>query len=237
MTNYVFVHGAWHGGWCWHRVIAGLRRASHRALAPDLAALGCDRTPPQSVTLALWAEQIATLVAAQPEPVVLVGHSLGGIVLSEVAERVPDRVRTLVYVTAFLLDDGRCVREEATLDGESLIGPAMQIAPDRRTASIRLDAVRDALYGQCSDSDVVLAQSLLVPEPLAPLATPVKVSASGFGRVPRVYIECAEDRAITLGAQRRMQGVLPCVRRETLPSDHSPFFSHPEALTRILTSL
>jgi len=237
MSHYILVHGAWHGGWCWHRVVAGLERASHQAIAPDLASLGRDRTPPGEVSLALWTDQIAALVALQPEPVVLVGHSRGGIVLSEVAERMPEKLRALVYVTAFLLEDGRSLREEAALDPESLVGPAMVIADDHETASVRDAAVRDAFYGQCSDEDVVLAKSLLVREPLAPLATPVHVSAARFGRVPRVYVECTADRAITLAAQRKMQAALPCAHRITLTSDHSPFFSHSEALTGILAGI
>ena len=71
MTTYVLVHGAWHGGWCWHRIVAGLEHASHRAIAPDLKSLGRDRTPPGEITLATWTDQIAALVQAQPEPVVL----------------------------------------------------------------------------------------------------------------------------------------------------------------------
>ncbi len=237
MANYIFVHGAWHGGWCWHRVVAGLERASHRTAAPDLASLGRDRTAARAVTLALWADQVAALVAAQPEPVILVGHSRGGIVLSEVAERVPEKLRSLVYVTAYLLEDGHSVRAQAALDPESLVGPAMVIADDHQTATVREAAVRDAFYGQCGDADVVLAKSLLVPEPLAPLSTPLRLSAGRFGRVPRVYVECTAARAITLAAQRRMQDALPCARRITLASDHSPFFSHTEELTRALAGI
>lgn len=237
MTTYVLVHGAWHGGWCWHRVAANLQRASHRAIAPDLKSLGRDRTPPGDITLDTWTEQIAALVQSQSEPVVLVGHSLGGIVLSEVAERIPEQVRTLVYVAAFLLESGRSLRDAGREDADSLVGPAMIVAQDRLSISIREDAVREVFYGQCSDADVVLAKSLLVPQPLAPLATPARLTDARFGSVPRVYIECTEDRAITHGAQRRMQHALPCRERITLESDHSPFLSHSERLAGLLAGM
>jgi len=237
MSDYVLIHGAWHGGWCWHRVLARLERAGHRVIAPDLASLGRDRTAPESVTLALWADQIAALLTEPTAPVILVGHSLGGAVLSEVAERVPERIRMLVYVTAYLLEDGRSVREEAALDPDSLIGRAMTIAPDRRTATVRASALREACYGQCTDEDVALASALLVPQALAPLATPVRVSPARFGRVPRTYVECTLDRVITPAAQRRMQAATPCARRFSLTSDHSPFFSHPAELTQLLADL
>jgi pimeloyl-ACP methyl ester carboxylesterase len=234
MATYVFVHGAWHGGWCWHRIAAHLQSTMHRVVTPDLISLGRDRTPPGSVTLAQWTEQITSLVTAEAEPVILVGHSGGGIVLSEVAQRVCERVRTLVYVTAFLLKSGQSLQQAATEDPESLVGPALEVAEDHLSVSIRDSAVRDAFYGQCSDADVLLARSLLVPEPLAPLATPIRTTAARYGRVPRIFVECTADRAITLGAQRRMQAAQPGTRCVTLDSDHSPFFSHSEALADLL---
>ena len=237
MATYVLVHGAWHGGWCWHRIVARLQRASHRVMAPDLLALGIDATPPGRVTLDRWAGQIATLIESAPEPVVLVGHSRGGIVLSAVAERIPERIRTLVYVTAFLLEDGISLREAAEQDSESLVPPAMMIAEDHLSATMRADAVRDSFYGRCSDDDVALAMSLLKPEPLAPLATPTRISAARFGGVPRMYVECSGDRAITHAAQRKMQAALPCRERITLDTDHSPFFSCPDELAGVLLGL
>jgi pimeloyl-ACP methyl ester carboxylesterase len=234
MTTYVLVHGAWHGGWCWHRIVAQLQRAGHRAIAPDLKSLGRDRTSPGEITLATWTDQIAALVQSLPEPVVLVGHSRAGIILSEVAERIPDRMRALVYVTAFLLENGRSLQDAVGEMPDSLVGGAMEMAEDHLSVSVREDAVHDGFYGQCSDADVILAKSLLVPEPLAPLATPLRISAARFGSVPRIYIECSEDRAITHAGQRRMQAALPCRTRITLASDHSPFFSHAEELTAAL---
>src|SRR5579863_1820463 len=127
MATYILVHGAWHGAWCWHRIVARLQQASHQAIAPDLLSLGRDFTPTRSVTLASWTEQIAALVQAAPEPVVLVGHSRGGIVLSEVAERVPERIRALVYVSAFLLENGSSVRDAAAEDGNALVVPGVMI--------------------------------------------------------------------------------------------------------------
>jgi len=237
MSTYVLVHGSGHGAWCWHRIVARLRRASHAVIAPDLLALGCDCTLPGTVTLARWADQIAAAVQSASEPVVLVGHSRGGIVISEVAERIPDRIRVLVYVTAFLLRDGQTLGESAAQISGSLVPPAIQVAPDGHSATLRSDVIRDAFYGQCSDDDFALAQLLLKPEPVAPLATPVHVTAARFGRVPRVYIECTADRAITHAAQRRMQEALPCRERITLESDHSPFFSRPEELAQALLRL
>lgn len=238
MATYILVHGAWHGAWCWHRIVARLQQASHHAIAPDLLSLGRDFTPTRSVTLASWTEQIVALVQAAPEPVVLVGHSRGGIVLSEVAERVPERIRALVYVSAFLLENGRSLRDAAAEDGNALVVPGVMIFDDEhQSVSMREESVREIFYGQCSEELVVLAQSLLRPEPLAPLATAVRTSPARFGSVPRIYVECTLDRAITHAAQRRMQTALPCRERVTLATDHSPFFSRAEELASVLLRL
>jgi pimeloyl-ACP methyl ester carboxylesterase len=237
MATYVLVHGAWHGGWCWHRIVARLQRASHRVMAPDLLSLGIDATPPELVTLRAWTDQIAALAESANEPIVLVGHSRGGIVLSEVAERIPEHIRVLAYVTAFLLEDGHSLVDCVAEQPDSLVTPAMIVADDHQTATLRDDAIREAFYGRCSDDDAALARSLLKPEPLAPLATPVRTTAARFGRVPRVYVECAADRAITHAAQRHMQSALPCRERVTLESDHSPFFCCPDELAAVLLRL
>ena len=94
--------------------------------------------------------------------------------------------------------------------------------------------IRDALFGQCSDADYEYALTRMRPEPLKPLVTPLRVTDQRFGRVPRTYIECSQDRTITLAAQRRMQAALPCDPVLTLAADHSPFFSQPAALAQIV---
>jgi pimeloyl-ACP methyl ester carboxylesterase len=237
MATYVLIHGAWHGGWCWHRIVARLERSGHRALAPDLAAMGRDRTPVGGITLAHWAAQISQLIEAEVDPVILVGHSRGGIVLSEVAERVPARIEALVYVSAFLLTNGQSLQNAADQDPQSLVGPGLIVADDQRSVLIRDDAACAAFYGECSDEDVALARALLVPEPLAPLLTPIQVTPANFGRLPRVYVECTRDRAITHQQQRRMQAALPCQQRVTLDTDHSPFLSRSDDLAATLLRL
>jgi pimeloyl-ACP methyl ester carboxylesterase len=148
----------------------------------------------------------------------------------------PERIRALVYVSAFLLEDGATLGEAAARDPDSLVLPSMRIAADGHSASILESAVRDVFYGLSSAEDVILGQSLLRPEPLGPISTPIRTTGGRFGRVPRMYIECAADRALTPAAQRRMQAALPCRRSSVLQADHSPFFSAPLELVNLLTN-
>ncbi len=106
MATYVLIHGAWHGAWCWDKVVSLLKMKGHRVEAPDLPGHGKDRTPIGEVSLEAYAEKICKVLDAELEPVILVGHSMGGIAISQAAEYLPDKIETLVYLTAFLLRDG-----------------------------------------------------------------------------------------------------------------------------------
>jgi pimeloyl-ACP methyl ester carboxylesterase len=237
MSTYVFVHGAWHGAWCWHKVVPKLTRTGHAVFAPDLASLGRDKTPIADVSLASWAENICRIVDDASEPVTLVGHSRGGIIISEVAERRPTKVAALVYLTAFLLRDGESLLQVAQSDADSLVLPNLVIASDETSMTVKEDVLKEAFYGECSEEDVTLARMLLAPEATAPAATPIHVTEAKFGTVPRIYIECLRDRAISLALQRRMHANLPCQKVVALDTDHSPFFSRPDALVEHLITL
>jgi pimeloyl-ACP methyl ester carboxylesterase len=234
MSTFLLVHGAWHGAWCWHKLMPRLERSGHLVVAPDLPAMGRDRTPVNRVSLATWRKHVCGIVDSLPGPVVLVGHSRGGIVISEVAEHRPERIQTLVYLCAFLPRDGESLFDLAGRDDTSLVPSNMVMSEDKSSSTMRAEVLRDAFYGECSDDDVALARLCLQPEPTLPLATPVKLSAENFGRVPRVYIECLRDRSIPVTLQRRMQEASPCQRVLALDTDHSPFLSKPDELAAML---
>ncbi len=238
MSTYVLIHGAWHGAWCWHKLVPRLEKLGHTVIAPDLPALGRDKTPVNRVSLALWRDFVCGIIDAQPEPVVLVGHSRGGIVISEAAEHRPEKIRALVYVTAFLIRDGECLFDLAQLPQHpSLVAPNMVMSEDKSSSTMREAALRDAFYGECGDDDVALARLTVQPEPTLPLATPVRISEPNFGRVPRIYIECLRDRAIAPSLQKQMYTALPCRQVLSLDTDHSPFFSRPDELAALLGQL
>lgn len=199
--------------------------------------MGADNGDPREITLARWGRFLADIVGAARDPVILVGHSRAGVVISETAELVPERISRLVYLSAYLLPAGRTMAAEARADAGSLIAPNMVPADSGVTCGLRAEVVREAFYGRCTDADAAWAMAQLRPEPLRPLVTSPRVTSAGFGRVPRAYIECTADRAVTLASQRRMQAALPCDPVFTLDTDHSPFISAPAALAEILGRL
>jgi pimeloyl-ACP methyl ester carboxylesterase len=235
--TYVLIHGAWHGSWCWDKIVPLLEMRGHKAVAPDLPGHGTDKSPVSEVSLQAYVDRVVKILDAQSEPVVLVGHSMGGIVISQAAEYRPEKVKTLAYLSAFLLRDGESLLQIAQEDEDALVLPNLVMADDQSSATVKDEALGEAFYGGCSVEDVARAKSLLVPQAAAPFATPVHTTTENFGRVPRIYIECRRDRAISPSAQKRMYTALPCQRVVSMDTSHSPFFSASEELLAHLTAI
>jgi pimeloyl-ACP methyl ester carboxylesterase len=233
MSTIDLVQGAWHGGWCWYRVAARLEAAGHTVFSPDMPGHGTDRTPIEDVTMDSIVAKIGGVLDAGKGKVILVGHSYGGAVITQTAERHAAKIVRLVYVAAFLPHNGQSTLEAAA-DDDSALNGRIAFAPDGKTATVASEFHREAFYAHCSDEDMALARFLLVPEAVAGFQTPMQTTPANFGRIPRDYVECTEDRAISIARQRKMHAAQPCRRVFTLETDHSPFFSAPDALTECL---
>jgi pimeloyl-ACP methyl ester carboxylesterase len=233
MANFVLVHGAWHGGWCWRKVVEALRAAGHVAEAPDLPALGGDTTPVAEVDLQSNVGRVCDVIDALSGDVILVGHSLGGLTISQVAEQCPDRLAALVYLAAFMpvagapeTDDRRITTPETRA--------AIALSEDASTLDFDISKARDVFYADCSDEDVAFACAQLRPQPATILSAAVQISEGNYGRVPRDYIVCLRDRALLPAGQQRLHEQAGCRSVYEMDTDHSPFFSAPEELTRVL---
>jgi pimeloyl-ACP methyl ester carboxylesterase len=235
--NFVLVHGSWHGGWCWNKVTPLLERLGHHVETPDLPGRGVDQTPASALTLKDYVDRVGAVVTAQSSPVVLVGHSMGGIVITQLAEEMPDRVQALVYLAAFLPKNGQTLIELAQQDTESQLGPNLVIREDQGDHVVCQEAVREIFYHDCSDDDSARAIARLVPESLAPVMTPVRTTDRHFGRVPRFYVTALRNRAISPGQQLRMYTAMPCREVIAMDTGHSPFLSAPEALASHLSGI
>ena len=232
MARFVLVHGAFHGAWCWELVVSRLRSADHAVDAIDLPGCGADETPAAEVTLDGCAERVADTLG-EGEPAMLVGHGIGGVVITQAATIARDRIARLAYVCAFLPRDGESARSLAsTPDGEGdLIAANMVVQAGQ--AVLPEDGARVACYGTCSPERADWAIQRIGPQPLAPLDTPVSL-AGGIDPIDRHYLIAAEDRAIPPALQRRMARDSPCREIAELGCDHSPFLSAPDELVALL---
>jgi pimeloyl-ACP methyl ester carboxylesterase len=239
MATFLLVHGAFHGAWCFGKLTTELGRRGQRAVAIDLPGGGDDQTPIGEVSLDGNAAAIAKAVQSESEPVILFGHSLAGVSISAAAELVPERIALLVYLAAFLPRDGDSVASiSASPASRRESGPpAMTRSVDGLSFSAIPERARGIFYSQCSDEDVAFAVPRLRPQAYAVQRAALRLTPKRFGKVPRVYIECLQDNAVSLALQRDMVAKSPCREVISLATDHSPFFSAPGLLADVLTRL
>jgi pimeloyl-ACP methyl ester carboxylesterase len=238
MSTYLLVHGAWFGGWCWDRLAPFLTERGHRVVTPDLPGHGRDRTPVCDITLQRFVERLCQVLEVQEEPVVLVGHSMGGIAISQAAELRPDKVQLLVYLTAYLLRDGETAAQMSQQDTGSLLRGNLSVDLFGGRYRFNEAALNEVLCGDCSQEEVAWIKKLIVrEEALAPVVTRLTLTSENFGRIPRVYIECLNDRTISPALQRRMYTAVPCAQVVSMTSAHCPQISSPADLATHLDNV
>lgn len=217
--HYILVHGLSHGGWCWEHTQAALEALGHSVIAPDLPLTSLDDD----------AEAVSKLIEAH-SPAVLVGHSYGGLVISQAAARTRGTVSHLVYLAAAMFgadEDYLALMAEyqtpisANLTTRS--GDSVTVHPE---------TAMEAFYNECSDAVARAAAERLRPTNIACI-TLTEAPAEPWRDTPSLFIVCKRDQAMPPAAQvilaRKAQKVVE------LDTDHSPFYSANEALCEALT--
>ncbi|MBC7875144.1 MAG: alpha/beta fold hydrolase [Ferruginibacter sp.] len=237
MKTFILVHGSWHSSWNWHRVIPLLESAGHKAIAIDLPGMGRDKTPVAEVKLKTTVEKLCELIDSTGEKVILVGHSKNGIMISQAAEYRSHKIEKLIYLAAYLIPHGKTQREYSIQDTGGVLKPYVTQHPELHAHTLQPAIYKEGLYHDCDANITQLANLLLSPEPVESGITPLQLSDHNFGSVPRYYIECLEDKAVTPFIQQKMYTETPCKKVYSMNTSHSPFFSRPEELTGILCEI
>jgi len=234
MKTFILIHGSWHSAWNWHKVTPLIEKAGHKAIAIDLPGMGRDKTPIAEVRMKESVQKICNLIDAVEGRVILVGHSKNGIMISQAAEYRADKIEKLVYLAAYLIPNGKTQREYSVQDTEGWLKPYVTQHPETASHTLQPEIYKEGLYHDCDDDITELAKVLLSHESVESGIVPLELSEENWGRVPRVYIECTEDRAVTPFIQRKMYTEIPCEKVYSLQASHSPFFSKPKELVDIL---
>ncbi len=241
MPRILLVHGAFGRAANWDRVVPGLRAAGHDVEAIDLPGAGADETPVAEVTLERYADRVCDALSGGP-PAVLVGHSMGGMAITQAAAKCPEQVARLVYVAAFLPSDGQSLIDLTELPEAA--GDAVQenlvVDGDPPVATMPPDAAREALFHCCDDEQAAWAMSRRGPQAVAPFTHPVRLVGPGSGAftaLPRAYVTCLQDRAVRPALQRRMLEAAGCDPVIELDTDHCPWVSRVDELVTALDRL
>ncbi|MFD5055632.1 alpha/beta fold hydrolase [Streptomyces tendae] len=229
MSTYVLLHGAWHGGWAWQRVVPLLRAAGHEVHAPTLTGLS-DRAHllSPSVGLSTHIEDVVALLEAHDaRDVVLVGHSYAGQVVTGVADRIPQRVARRVYLDAFVGDDGEAAidLQPETVAGhyrDSVAGPGFGWLIPVRSLQV---------LGVTDQADVDWLTARLTPHPWLTYTEPLRLTGAG-DKVAASFIECTDwMRVFETHAERAAERGWPV---HTIPTGHEAMVTAPGALAELL---
>lgn len=278
-TTFLFIHGAWHGAFCWNKILRRLTNQGFRALAIDLPghglgadfpasyfgspqnlqALQAEPSPLAALSLDNYADAAIKTVKQLSDdgPVVVVGHSLGGLTLNRLGETIPEHIKRLVYLAAFCpIVLHSALEYLAEPEFATGLVPRLFIGDPAQIGALRINhnsadpsyrgLSKAAFYGDVSDTAFNAVGNCLTPdEPVAVFVGNAQVTAERWGRVRRTFIRCTEDQAIPIAMQDRFIAEANLLtgrgrRRfdvKTLESSHSPFVSQPRELTEILGSL
>lgn len=232
MKTFVLVHGAWHGGWCWRRVCDLLVDQGHRVFAPTLTGLG-ERSHLLSPTVGLdthVADVVNVIKWERLEDVILVGHSYAGFILSGVAEQVADRIGALVFLDAFMPENG-----SAMIDGTSQ-GVRDAIAASPQTGEIALKPYPASALG-VAEPDRPWVDGLCTPHPMKTYTDRMVLTGARDTIAKKVFIRAKGFPSAAFDAVTAKLAADPAWKMEELACGHDAMVADPQGVARILLAV
>ncbi|KAL3524078.1 hypothetical protein ACH5RR_016912 [Cinchona calisaya] len=252
--HFVLVHGFCHGGWCWYKIRCLMENSGYKVSCIDLKGSGLDQTDPNTIlSFQDYNQPLLDFLSAlsDDEQVILVGHSAGGLNVTDAIYKFPKKISLVVYIAATMLKKG-FVDDQDVKDGVpdfseyGQLGDVYDIGfgsgPDQPPTSlvIKKELLRKLNYHLCPQEDSTLAAMLVRPGPIRALTSArIEEELEGMAegaadKVPRIYIKTMHDRTIKPEHQEAMIKRWPPSDVYVLESDHSPIFSAPFILFGLL---
>jgi pimeloyl-ACP methyl ester carboxylesterase len=227
--TFVLVHGSWHNGACWSSVAGHLHDAGIPTLNPTLAGHHGDDDR-RAVTHDDYVASVLHALDSVAGPVVLVGHSFGGSVISRVAELRPQRCKLLVYYSAFVPRDGERVADSLPEPFITFLDEAAAANPDGSVV-LPKELFRAAYANTADERTVNAIYPKLVPEPYAPIFESLALPRLERLGIPSAYISCRQDVALPPGSFHPGQSCrLTAPQLIEIDGDHEALFTHPRQL-------
>ncbi len=228
--NFLLVHGAWHGGWCWRQVASLLRKAGHEVHAPSLTGLGERRHLVNGkLNLDTHIEDVVQLIEVEDlHDVVLVGHSYGGMVVTGAADRKADRIKRLVYLDAFVPENGKCL---------------LDYAVPERAARMRHEGERTgfvtpppmSLWGLTRIQDLDFVGAREVRHPFATMSQPISLTnIAEMAVIPKTFVYCSSPATGSFDQFAEKYRNDPAWRFHELKTGHDAMILMPEEVAKIL---
>jgi pimeloyl-ACP methyl ester carboxylesterase len=228
--TFVLIHGAWHGGWCWRRVSTILRRAGHEVHAPSLTGLGERKhLAGGRIDLDTHIQDVVGLIEMEDlRDVVLVGHSYGGMVITGAADRIPSRLARLVYLDAFVPENGKCLLD--------------YVVPER-AARMRHEGDRSgfvtpppmSLWGLTAQQDLDFVGPREVRHPYATMCQPIRLlNLMEWRTIPKTFVFCSSPATGSFDQFAAKYRSDPAWRFHELKTGHDAMVLMPEEVARIL---
>lgn len=230
----VIVHGAWSSANDWHDTAELLASPGSKVITVNLPGHGSDETPVSSISLQLYIYEVLKVIGDEKD-ITLVCHSFGGVVVRAVAELIAPQIKKIIYVAAFVPQNGDSLLSIAQTDSESLIGKNLIIDEKAGVVEIEKEAVTEVFMADAPASVATFVTNNLRPEPLAPLATPVAITNASSANIQEVYIYTENDRTISHSLQQKMVQNAGIPRTYSLPASHTPFIVHSPVLSAIIS--
>ena len=233
-STIVIVHGAWSSAADFKHVEADLKKSGNEVITVNLPGHGNDQTPVGALTMQGYVDAVKKAIGKRSN-ITLVGHSFGGMVISQAAEQIPAQIKKLIYLCAYVPSNGESLFSISGADKETHIGQYIQ--PDEKAGVVGI-AKEGILDFFADDAPKKVADALVAnfkPEPMGPMASQVVLSAANFGKIEKVYIFTEYDHAIGLTLQKSMAKAAGVARTYSLPTSHTPFFSQPGVVASILS--
>ena len=234
--NFVLVHGGFHGGWCWRLVAERLRQQGHHVTTPTQTGLGDRRhLASNELTLSNYVDDIVQhMLCESLQNVILVGHSFGGLAISGVAERMPDRIRRLVYLDALILQAGQTPYS---------VLPA-EVVAQRRASCISENGVSVfppppvTVFGIPEDHpEAAWVSSNLTPHPECLYDTPLPITQEVGNGLACTYIACTSPVLSSVASSQAWARQQAHWQWRELATGHDAMVTDPAGLTRMLLEI
>jgi len=238
--TFILVHGAWQASFVWKNVKEQLEQQGHRVIAVELPAHGKDISTVAQATLDNYVAKVKSAINEEDDKIILVGHSLGGAVITQAAAQLPNKIEKVVYIAGFVPLSGESVNSLSALDKESGISLDILIpSQDFSTvtfANPEINIPKIFCHDATAQQKTLLIKNLKA-EPTAPMGTPLQYDIKVFEKIDKYYIYTKQDRAISYGFQQKMAQKAGITKTFIIDASHSPFVSKPKEVAAILESL